>query len=46
MLVADSAGEDVIKTTSERLGLDYAKLQTDMRDAKIIAAIDRNIPPG
>ena len=43
MFDADGAGEDVIKATSERLGLDYAKLQKDMLDPKIGAAIDRNI---
>jgi protein-disulfide isomerase len=42
MLDADGAGEDVIKAVSRRLGLDYAKLQADMLDPKIAAAIDRN----
>jgi protein-disulfide isomerase len=40
---ADGAGADVIKAVAERLGLDYAKLQKDMLDPKIGAAIDRNI---
>jgi protein-disulfide isomerase len=42
MLTADGAGEDLIKATAERLGLDYARLQADMLDAKISAALDRN----
>ena len=42
MIEVDSASEDVIKATSERLGLDYAKLRKDMLDPKINAAIDRN----
>ncbi len=43
MLSADGAGDDVLKAVSERLGLDYAKLQKDMLDPKIAEAIDRNI---
>jgi hypothetical protein len=43
MLTADGAGDDVLKVVSERLGLDYARLQKDMGDPKIAEAIDRNI---
>ena len=42
MLDADGAGEDVIRAVAKRLDLDYAKLQADMLDPKIGAAIDRN----
>jgi len=42
MLGADGAGEDVIRAVAKRLDLDYAKLQADMLDTKIGAAIDRN----
>ena len=43
MLAVDGAGEDEIKAVSGRLGLDYAKLEKDMEDPKIAAAIERNI---
>jgi protein-disulfide isomerase len=42
MIAADSASDEVIKATAERLGLDYAKLQKDMLDPKISAALERN----
>jgi len=37
-----AAGDDAIKAVSARLGLDCARLQTDMLDPKISAAIERN----
>lgn len=43
MIEAESASEDVIKATAERLGLDYAQLRKDMLDPQISAALDRNI---
>jgi len=43
MIGAQGAGEEVLKAASERLGLDYARLDRDMRDPMIAAAIDRNI---
>ncbi|MEW6130197.1 MAG: DsbA family protein [Acidobacteriota bacterium] len=43
LLAAAGAGEDLIKAVSEGLNLDYAKLQKDMSDPKISAALERNI---
>ena len=43
LIVAESAGDDVIKGISDKLGLDYAKLQKDMKDTKINEALERNL---
>jgi protein-disulfide isomerase len=43
LLESNGVSEDEIKELSGRLRLDYAALQRDMNDPKIIAAIDRNI---
>ena len=43
MLESDSASDEAVKAIADRLGLDCAKLQKDMNDPWISAAIDRNI---
>jgi protein-disulfide isomerase len=43
LVEADGADEAVIKAISDRLGLNYAVLQKDMKDPKISEAIDRNL---
>lgn len=42
MIIADGTGDEMLKSVSQSLGIDHAKLQTDMNDPKISAAIDRN----
>src|SRR6185503_4093960 len=42
LLESDSASDDAIKTVSDKLGLDYARLQKDMSDPAIDAMIERN----
>ena len=43
MLASGSGSEQAIKAIADRVGLDYAKLQMDMKDPKIATAIGRNI---
>ena len=43
MLAADAANEQVIKSLSEKVGLDYARLKKDMADPKIDDALARNV---
>ena len=43
MLASASGSEQAIKAIADRVGLDYAKLQMDMKDPKIATAIGRNI---
>lgn len=43
MLESDSAGDEALKAIADKIGIDYVKLQKDMTDPTIIAAIDRNI---
>ncbi len=42
MIAADGINDEVLKAVSQNLGLDPAKLQADMNDPKIVAAIERN----
>jgi len=42
LLESDSASDEAIKAISDKLHLDYAKLQKDMNDPEVAAIIDRN----
>jgi protein-disulfide isomerase len=42
LLESDSASDEAIKSISEKLSLDYQKLQGDMNDPEIAAMLDRN----
>ncbi len=43
LFAADGAGDAMLKGVSDRLKLNYAKLQQDMADPKLIAEIERNL---
>lgn len=43
MLESNSGSDEAIKAISEQLGIDYAKLQKDMQDPDIDAAINGNL---